>query len=66
MEGPSVTTTADFKQEAQAPGTKTDKTLAEILGTTPAALADELGPQLSRIREAEREAERTTAEVRLY
>lgn len=61
-----MTTTSDFKQEAQLLGTKTDKTLAEILGTTAAALADELGPRLNRIREAEREAERTTAEVRLY
>lgn len=61
-----MTTTSDFKQEAQVPGTKTDKTLAEILGTTPDELADELGPRLNRIRVAEREAERTTAEVRLY
>lgn len=66
MEGPPVSTSSDFKQEAQAPGTKTDKTLAEILGTTPASLAEELGPRLDRIREAEREADRTTAEVRLY
>lgn len=66
MEGPPMTTTSDFKQEAQVLGKKTHKTLAEILGTTPEALAEELSPQLERIREAEREAERTTAEVRLY
>lgn len=59
-------TTSEFKQEAQFLGTRTDKSLAEILGTTPDALADELVPRLERIREAEREAERTTAAVRLY
>lgn len=59
-------TTSDFKQEAQTLGTKTEKTLAELLGTTPDELAMELVPRLDQIREAEREAERTTAEVRLY
>lgn len=59
-------TTSDFKHEAQFLGTRTEKSLAEIFGTSPTALADELGPRLERIREAEREAERTTAEIRLY
>lgn len=61
-----MVTTSDFKQEAQVLGTLTSRSLAEILGTTPDALAAELGPRLDRIRDAEREAERTTTEVRLY
>lgn len=61
-----MTTTSDFKHESQVPGIKTNQTLADILGTTSSELAEELGPRLNRIRVAEREAERTTAEVRLY
>lgn len=66
MEGNASMTTAEFRTDATVLGTPTDQTLAEFLGTTPDSIAENLRPLLDRIREAEREADRSTAEVRLY
>lgn len=55
-----------YGHEAAESGQRTDSTLAEVLGIDPVALADEVRSRIELIREAEREAERATAEVRLY
>jgi hypothetical protein len=61
-----MTTPADFGRRAAEPGQRTNRTLADILGIDPGELVGELHDRMDRIREAEREAERATAEVWLY
>jgi hypothetical protein len=61
-----MTTSADFGHQAAEPGERTNRSLADVLGIDPSDLANELSTRLERIREAERKAERATAEVRLY
>jgi hypothetical protein len=61
-----MTTPKEFGQRAALPGEQTTRSLAEILDSDTEAVAARLREQLDRIRDAEREAERATAQVRLY
>ncbi len=55
-----------FGHEAELPGEPTTQSLADLLDSDEDAVAKRLREQLDRIREAERDAERASAEVRLY
>jgi hypothetical protein len=55
-----------FGHEAELPGEPTTQSLADYLDADRDAAAEQLKTQLDRIREAERDAERASAEVRLY
>lgn len=59
-------TATDFGHEAATPGEPTMLSLADLLGFDSGAAAERLQEQLDLIRDAEREAERASAEVRLY
>jgi hypothetical protein len=55
-----------FGHKAELPGDPTTRNLAELLDSDSDAVAQRLRESLDRIREAEREAERASGEVRLY
>ncbi len=61
-----MNTPATFSHYAVETGERTDRTLADILKIDAKDLAIDLHYRMERIRESEREAERATAEVRLY
>ena len=55
-----------FGHEAELPGEPTTQSLADLLDSDSDAVAEQLKKQLDLIREAERNAERASAAVRLY
>jgi len=61
-----MTTPRPFERIVVPEGMTTDSTLSDVLGLRDDALDEEVQAQLDKVREAEIEAERQTAEVRLY
>lgn len=62
-----MTTEPDtFGYEADLPGERTSQSLADLLDSDAKVAAEQIKTQFERIRQAEREAERAFAEVRLY
>ncbi|SRR5712692_5617670 len=55
-----------FGHEAELPGEPTTRSLADLLDADSDAVAERLKEKLDRIRQAERDAERASGEVRLY
>jgi hypothetical protein len=61
-----ATTPETFAHQAELPGKATTESLAELLDSDTGNVTERLRGQLDQIREAERDAERASAEVRLY
>jgi len=61
-----ATTRGTFAHQPELPGEPTTQSLADLLDSDNESVTERLKEQLDRIREAEREAERSSAEVRLY
>lgn len=61
-----ATEQSGFGHEAELPGEPTRRSLADLLDSDSDAVVERLREELDRIREAEREAERASGEVRLY
>lgn len=61
-----ATTRGTFAHQAELPGETTHQSLADVLDSDSEAVTERLKQQLDLIRDAEREAERSSAEVRLY
>jgi hypothetical protein len=55
-----------FAHQADLPGDTTNQSLSDVLDSDSEAVTERLKHQLDLIRDAEREAERSSAEVRLY
>lgn len=61
-----ATEDSSFGHPAELPGEPTTLNLADFLDSDRDTAAEKLRTELDRIRDAEREAERDSAEARLY